>query len=251
MLPSLTCVIRLVQHCNHVLISPFKLCTTASSKSNNKSDKKVHKKEDRGDEDEEEEEEFNEADYSNQERITKQSLRAAKRRILTEKKSSKNRRKRDIDSESDTEQEEDSDDEVPSITEKSTGRLRKGTTSATATAAAAATTSASSPSSSSIKADKSDSDSDSNDLHISSDTESVNSSGNEKVENSKRRSKDVKSKSNRHERDNKLPSPAAKETRKATIKWTAEEDSILKEQFSLFRGSRSVFEVISMDTDLM
>ena len=261
-----------LQHSDHIIVFYFLTRTVASSKSHsnhNKSDDKTHKKKDRKDgnnegeeeKEKEEEEEFNEADYSNQERITKQSLKASKRKIRNDKKSGKNRRKRDVDSDSDTEREEESADELPSTSQNPNGRLRKGTSSLTAAAVAAnaaATTDSSSSSSSSFlnKADKNDSGSGSDDLHINSDTESADSSGNEKVENSKRRDKEARNRLDRSEDNNSssrtmVPSQVTKEVKKSTIKWTAEEDRIVKEQFRIFKGSRSVFEMISMDEDLM
>lgn len=212
-------------------------------------DDRTNKKKDKGDnEEEEEEEEFNEADYSNQERITKQSLKASKRKIKNDKKSIKNRRKRDIESDSDTEREEDSvdghSDDLPITSQQSTGRLLKGTSqySSSQTTEVAATT-ASSLSSFLPKANKNAGESSSDDLHVNSDTESADSSGNEKPENSRRKDKEARSRSK--------PRPVKKDTRKASNKWTAEEDRIVREQFGIFRGSRSVFEMISMDEDLM
>ena len=224
--------------------------SSKSRKSDNMDDDRTNKKKDRGDnEEEEEEEEFNEADYSNQDRVTKQSLKASKRKMKNDKKSIKNRRKKDIGSDSDTEREEDSvdgsSDDLPITAQKSTGRLLKGTSqfSTSQTTEVAATTSSSSLSSFLPKADKNAGESSSDDLHVNSDTESADSSGNEKAENSRRKDKEARSRSK--------PRPVKKDTRKATNKWTAEEDRIVREQFGIFRGSRSVFEMISMDEDLM
>ena len=236
------------------------IVSSKSRKGDNIVDDRTNKKKDRGD-DEEEEEEFNEADYINQERITKQSLKASKRKIKNDKKTIKNRRKREIESDSDTEREEDSVDgsseNFPITSQKAPGRLPKGTSqfSTSRTAEVTATT-ASSLSSFLPKADTNAGESSSDDLHVNSDTESADSSGNEKPANSKRKEKEARSISNRSKREGssfraEVPSPVKKDTRKATIKWTAEEDRIVREQFGVFRGSRSVFEVISLDEDLM
>lgn len=227
--------------------------SSKNRKSDNIGDDRINKKMDRGD-NEEEEEEFNEADYSYQERITKQSIKASKRKIKNDKKSVKNRRKREIEGDSDTEREEDSvdgsSDDLPITSQKATGRLLKGTSQfSTSRPTEVAATTASSLSSFLPKANKNAGESSSDDLHVNSDTESADNSGNEKPENSKRKDKEARSRSNRSKRDGS--SPVKKDTRKATVKWTAEEDRIVREQFDIFRGSRSLFEVISLDEDLM
>ena len=74
------------------------------------------------------------------------------------------------------------------------------------------------------------------------------------------RSKKSKDKRNRNDRDGvkdrNVSMKKNKPTRTQTVpkggyaRWTAEEDLILKEQFALFAGTRSVFDVIAMNEDL-
>ena len=56
---------------------------------------------------------------------------------------------------------------------------------------------------------------------------------------------------NREKSSSKISSKTTlKEVRKNSSKWTPAEDKLILEQFDLFRGTRSVYEVIASDPQL-
>ena len=72
-----------------------------------------------------------------------------------------------------------------------------------------------------------------------------------------KKSKDKRNRNDRDgDKDRNVSMKKNKPTRTQTVpkggyaRWTAEEDLILKEQFALFAGTRSVFDVIAMNEDL-
>lgn len=226
---------------------------------------------------EDEEDEFNEGDYDQEERITKRSLAAAKKnmaKIAKKKKKSK-------DSDGDSETEEESVDEDAAARPAPKKRLQRATQPASK---------GSGSDSDDVQLSNSDSDTEPKGLKSRDRPRNLNSqpnvdrtksaevSGPKRVEGRKEstsddddenddtgenlydtssRNKDKKSKKGRTSTNRAAPSrvtiasKAKGDARKAPAKWTAEEDAILKTQFGIFRGSRSVFEVIAMDPELM
>ena len=219
---------------------------------------------------EEEEDEFNEGDYDNEERVTKRSLAAAK------KQSAKALKKKSKGSDANSETEEESADEEPAARPVAKKRLQR---------ASQAVSKSSGSDSDEVQLSNSDSDGDrtgpeSSNHAKNSDPQnptrpqkasdatkrkeggkknmsSDDDDDDENLYDASSRNKDKKSKKATATTNRAVPSRktdtsrARVEARRAPAKWTAEEDEILKAQFGIYKGSRSIFDVIAMNPDLM
>jgi hypothetical protein len=182
--------------------------------------------------------------------VTKRSLAAAKKQSA---KALKKKKSKDSDANSETE-EESADDEPAArpVAKKRLQKVSKGTSKSSGSDSDDVQLSNSDgdghrigPLTRPLTKNKSDDDDDDDD------------NDDENLFDASKRSKEKKLKKTSATTNRAVPSRktdtarARVEARKAPAKWTAEEDKILKAQFSIYKGSRAVFDVISMNSDLM